>query len=30
VTMLIDTVHEYNDGYSTVIIVDKHADSLEK
>ena len=29
VTMLIDTSHELNDGYSTVITVDKHADSVD-
>jgi uncharacterized protein YaiI (UPF0178 family) len=29
VTMLIDTSHELNDGYSRVIIVDKAADSVD-
>jgi len=29
VTMLIDTSHQINDGYSTVIIVDKEADSVD-
>ncbi len=29
VTMLVDTSHELNDGYSTVITVDKHADSVD-
>lgn len=29
VTMLIDTAHELNDGYSTVVVVDKHADSVD-
>jgi len=29
VTMLIDTSHELNDGYSTVVIVDKQADSVD-
>jgi len=29
VTMLIDTSHQLNDGYSTVIIVDKQADSVD-
>jgi len=29
VTMLIDTSHELNDGYSTVITVDKQADSVD-
>ena len=29
VTMLIDTAHEINDGYSTVITVDKEADSVD-
>lgn len=29
VTMLIDTSHEYRDGYSTVITVDKQADSVD-
>ena len=29
VTMLIDTSHEINDGYSTVITVDKQADSVD-
>jgi len=29
VTMLIDTSHQLNDGYSTVIIVDKAADSVD-
>jgi uncharacterized protein YaiI (UPF0178 family) len=29
VTMLIDTSHELNDGYSTIITVDKHADSVD-
>jgi len=29
VTMLIDTAHELNDGYSTVITVDKEADSVD-
>ena len=29
VTMLIDTSHELNDGYSRVITVDKHADSVD-
>ena len=29
VTMLIDTSHELNDGYSTVINVDKQADSVD-
>ena len=27
-TMLIDTSHQLNDGYSTVITVDKQADSM--
>jgi uncharacterized protein YaiI (UPF0178 family) len=29
VTMLIDTAHELSDGYSTIITVDKHADSVD-
>jgi uncharacterized protein YaiI (UPF0178 family) len=29
VTMLIDTSHELSDDYSTVITVDKHADSVD-
>ena len=29
VTMMIDTSHELNDGYSTVITVDKQADSVD-
>jgi len=29
VTMLIDTSHQINDGYSSVIIVDKAADSVD-
>lgn len=29
VTMLIDTSHELSDGYSTVITVDKRADSVD-
>ena len=29
VVMLIDTSHELNDGYSRVITVDKHADSVD-
>jgi len=29
VTMLIDTSHQLNDGYSTVITVDKAADSVD-
>ena len=29
VTMLFDTAHEYGDGYSEVIIVDKQADSVD-
>ena len=29
VTMLIDTSHQINDGYSTVITVDKQADSVD-
>ena len=29
VTMLIDTSHELNDGYSRVITVDKAADSVD-
>ena len=29
VTMLIDTSHELNDAYSTVITVDKQADSVD-
>lgn len=29
VTMLIDTTHEISDGYSTVITVDKRADSVD-
>ena len=29
VTMLIDTSHELNDGYSNVITVDKQADSVD-
>ena len=29
VTMLIDTSHQLNDGYSTVITVDKQADSVD-
>ncbi len=29
VIMLIDTSHELNDGYSTVITVDKQADSVD-
>jgi len=29
VTMLIDTSHELNDGYSTIITVDKQADSVD-
>ena len=29
VTMLIDTSHQLNDGYSTVIVVDKGADSVD-
>ena len=29
VTMLIDTAHQLNDGYSEVIIVDKQADSVD-
>lgn len=29
VTMLIDTSHELNDGYSTVVTVDKRADSVD-
>ncbi len=29
VTMLIDTSHELNDGYSTVIVVDKARDSVD-
>ena len=29
VTMLCDTAHELNDGYSTVITVDKQADSVD-
>lgn len=29
VTMLIDTSHELDDGYSTVIMVDKGADSVD-
>ena len=29
VTMLIDTSHQLNDGYSTIITVDKQADSVD-
>ena len=29
VTMLTDTSHELNDGYSRIITVDKHADSVD-
>ena len=29
VTMLVDTSHQLNDGYSTVITVDKQADSVD-
>jgi len=29
VTMLCDTAHELNDGYSTIITVDKQADSVD-
>ena len=29
VTMLIDTSHQINDGYSTVVTVDKQADSVD-
>ncbi len=29
VTMLIDTSHELNDGYSTVVVVDKARDSVD-
>ena len=29
VTMLIDTSHELSDGYSTIITVDKRADSVD-
>ena len=29
VTMLIDTAHELNDGYSTIITVDTRADSVD-
>ena len=29
VTMLIDTSHQINDGYSTIITVDKQADSVD-
>lgn len=29
VTMLTDTSHELSDGYSTVVTVDKHADSVD-
>ena len=29
VTMILDTSHEYNDGYSTVITVDKARDSVD-
>jgi len=29
VTMLIDTSHELNDGYSTIVTVDKQADSVD-
>jgi uncharacterized protein YaiI (UPF0178 family) len=29
VTMLIDTSHQLNDGYSTVVTVDKQADSVD-
>lgn len=29
VTMLIDTSHKLSDGYSTIITVDKHADSVD-
>ena len=29
VTMVIDTSHELNDGYSTVITVDKGSDSAD-
>ena len=29
VTMLIDTSHELNDGYSRIITVDKQADSVD-
>ena len=29
VTMLIDTSHELSDGYSTIITVDKQADSVD-
>ena len=29
VTMLIDTAHELNDGYSKIITVDKQADSVD-
>lgn len=29
VTMLIDTSHELNDGYSSIITVDKRADSVD-
>lgn len=29
VTMLIDTSHELNDGYSRIVTVDKHADSVD-
>ncbi|MBS3885733.1 MAG: YaiI/YqxD family protein [Clostridium sp.] len=29
VTMLIDTSHELNDGYSRIITVDKHTDSVD-
>jgi len=29
VTMLIDTSHQLNDGYSEIIIVDKQADSVD-
>jgi uncharacterized protein YaiI (UPF0178 family) len=29
VTMLIDTSHELDDGYSSVVIVDKQADSVD-
>lgn len=29
VTMVLDTSHEYSDGYSTVVTVDKGADSVD-
>jgi len=29
VTMLIDTSHQLNDGYSTIVTVDKQADSVD-